>query len=92
MYAWNKAKSHSLKKKAVDHFGGKCQRCGYNKCIQALEFNHLGGKNHEPSKMFQNGFGWDKILEELKDCELLCANCHREFTFSETSDTQEIRY
>ena len=26
---------------AVDHKGGKCERCGYMKCIDALEFHHI---------------------------------------------------
>lgn len=30
-----------LKLKAVEYKGGKCEICGYNKCIDALEFHHL---------------------------------------------------
>ena len=25
----------------VEYKGGKCEICGYNKCISALEFHHL---------------------------------------------------
>ena len=30
-----------LKHKLVEYKGGKCEKCGYNKCIGALEFHHI---------------------------------------------------
>jgi hypothetical protein len=68
--------------KLVTMFGGKCIRCGYSKCIAALEFHHT-----DPSK---KEFGlsvrgltrfFDKLVEEAKKCELICANCHAEEHF-----------
>src|SRR6478609_2278690 len=29
------------KQKCIDYKGGCCSLCGYNKCIEALEFHHL---------------------------------------------------
>ncbi|MEY4334993.1 MAG: phage FelixO1, partial [Bacteroidota bacterium] len=34
--AWRKR----TKQKLVEHKGGCCEICGYNKCIEALEFHH----------------------------------------------------
>jgi len=34
-------KRRAIKKMLVQYKGGKCERCGYNKCIRALEFHHL---------------------------------------------------
>ena len=31
----------AMKKQAVILKGGKCNRCGYNKCIDALVFHHV---------------------------------------------------
>lgn len=64
--------------KAVEYLGGKCQICGYDKCIEALEFHHK-----DPSiKEFTIGKfrikKWERIKKELDKCILLCANCHRE--------------
>jgi 5-methylcytosine-specific restriction endonuclease McrA len=65
---------------AVEYKGGRCQVCGYDRCIEALEFHHL-----DPA---QKDFGishkgytrsWEKVKEEVDKCILLCANCHREF-------------
>ena len=57
--------------------GGKCQRCGYNKCLKALEFHHL-----DPTKkdftISNDHFKLVDAMEESKKCILICANCHRE--------------
>jgi hypothetical protein len=61
----------------VEYKGGKCEFCGYNKCIEALEFHHID----ETTKEFQIS-GSTKSLEKQKKetdkCYMLCANCHRE--------------
>lgn len=66
-----------VKLKAIEYKGNKCQVCGYNRCIQALEFHHLDPTKKDfttsgGTKSFQN------IKSELDKCVLLCANCHRE--------------
>ncbi len=68
-----------VKSTLVKERGGKCERCGYNKCIWALDFHHI-----DPStKLFSMSSGGftiaiDRFREEAKKCELVCANCHRE--------------
>lgn len=67
------------KQSAVDIFGGGCQKCGYNKCIDALEFHHLDKlkKEFTPSYVI-NSCSLKNAMKELSKCVLLCANCHRE--------------
>lgn len=67
----------TIRQKAIEYKGGKCQQCGYNKCKEALEFHHLSNKSFGIS---QKGYtrSWQKVKEELDKCVLLCANCHRE--------------
>ena len=59
--------------------GCRCKKCGYNRCTAALEFHHRNPKrklfNVNMSTMTK---GWKRILAEVKKCDLLCANCHRE--------------
>lgn len=64
----------------VDLFGGACQCCGYNKCIQVFDFHHLYRelKKFGINNALKNSVSLDKILEELKNCIMVCANCHRE--------------
>lgn len=70
-----------LKIKYVNMLGGKCSICGYNKCLNALEFHHINPKTKNYN--YHKGFtatSTKKILEaiEKKEIILLCANCHRE--------------
>lgn len=63
------------KKRLVEVFGGKCSKCGYDKCIKALEFHHENGDKDFSVSRSKN---FDDILKEAKKCILVCANCHRE--------------
>ena len=64
--------------KIKEKYGGKCIRCGYDKCIKALEFHHI-----DPTKKdftISNGnFKLKEAIEESKKCILICSNCHKEF-------------
>ena len=61
-------------------FDGGCCLCGYNKCLQAIEFHHINPKLKSFSldirKLRQ--VTYEAVLEEAKKCVALCANCHRE--------------
>ena len=67
------------KVKAVAEMGGKCVKCDYDRCIDALEFHHVDLKKekrfvrHALSK-----FSYERIKSELKKCILVCCRCHRE--------------
>ena len=82
------------KEKMVIYMGGKCQCCGYNTCHDALAFHHLD-KNEKDlsfSKIRANPKSWNKIVEELRKCILVCNNCHSEIHagFREIPKTFEI--
>ena len=60
--------------------GGKCEICGYNKNIAALEFHHKNPDEKEfqiDARKFAN-CDIRKLEKELDKCMILCANCHRE--------------
>ena len=68
-----------LKLKAVAYKGGRCEGCGYNKCIDALTFHHLvpSRKDFPIPNMYR--YNWEeKVVPELDKCVLLCMNCHME--------------
>ena len=70
------------KQAAVDYLGGKCSICGYNKCIQSLDFHHVNpaNKKYKPSYIIMR-WTWDKVKKELDKCVLVCKNCHGEIHF-----------
>ena len=68
----------SMKVQAIKLLGGKCSICGYDKCMDALEFHH-----EDPSiKEFRLGSGntmsWKAYKSEALKCILVCSNCHKE--------------
>jgi len=71
------------KQQALELKGGKCQVCGYSKCAAALEFHHLDPTQKEFAWVKMRLRSWDAILEELKKCILVCANCHREIHYKD---------
>ena len=73
-------KRHEVKKQCIEYKGGRCDKCGYDKSLGALEFHHVNPKE----KKYQIGYGiartWDleKMKPELDKCQLVCSNCHKE--------------
>jgi len=72
-------RKRELKFRAVEYKGGKCEKCGYNSYLGALEFHHTdpSEKDFHLSTKTRVVFD-DAIRQELDKCSLLCANCHRE--------------
>ena len=67
------------KRRLVEEAGGRCQICGYDRYMGALQFHHI-----DPSqKSFLLSMrGCTRSIEKLRaeaaKCQLLCANCHAE--------------
>jgi glutaredoxin len=70
-------KGRNIKKKAVELKGGKCENCGYDRYIGALEFHHLDPTKKELT-ISKTRISFENLLKELEKCLLLCSNCHRE--------------
>lgn len=73
-----KSKRQAFKDQCLAYKGGKCCTCGYDRCIEALEFHHLDSqeKDFELSSVRHTDF--ERVQDELDKCILVCANCHRE--------------
>ena len=65
------------KRKSVEYLGGKCEKCGYDNSLVALQFHHEEDKQFEISSRL-GGITWENLKQELDKCILLCANCHIE--------------
>jgi hypothetical protein len=66
------------KKRAVEYKGGKCERCGYDKCVDALEFHHINPTQKDKNFVNIKIRKWETQKNELDKCICVCANCHRE--------------
>lgn len=59
----------SLKKKCVD--------CKRDYAPYQLDFDHVGKKTSHVASMIARKVSPIKVLDEVKRCEVVCANCHR---------------
>ena len=57
----------------------KCEECGYNKNYAALNFHHINplDKSFAISEK-SSTVAINTLIEEIKKCAILCANCHAE--------------
>lgn len=65
---------------AINYKGGSCIDCGvthpeYPYVI--FDFHHLNPKEKDVDWAKLKLRSWDKVIEELDKCVLLCSNCHR---------------
>ncbi|MFA6350451.1 MAG: hypothetical protein WCY12_05975 [Candidatus Omnitrophota bacterium] len=74
-----RSRRKKIRLQAIEYKGGKCEKCGYVVCFDALEFHHINSSGKDFS-ISEKGYtrSWVRVKEELDKCMLLCANCHRE--------------
>lgn len=79
-----KKRRKKVKEQAVAYKGGECERCGYKKCINALEFHHLDPGEKDFAISYK-GYcrAWETVKKELDKCIMVCSNCHKEIHFEE---------
>lgn len=69
----------AMKNQIIKERGGKCEKCGYNKCMEVLSFHHRDPSQKDFELSMKSGSTeWNKFKEEANKCDLLCANCHME--------------
>lgn len=89
--AWRKR----AKQKLVQIAGGKCQLCGYDKCIIALEFHHIDPTEKDFAVTgSRDTRKFSIMIEEIRKCILVCANCHREIHYGliDNGVLQKLRF
>lgn len=67
------------KERMVKAFGNKCGLCGKEYPPELYEFHHLNPEEKEFGLGAVRGSikSWKRIVNELKKCVMMCANCHR---------------
>jgi hypothetical protein len=59
--------------------GHPCVDCG-ERDPAVLDFDHVGVKRELVSALVARAAPWSRIVEEIAQCEVRCANCHRRVT------------
>lgn len=70
-------------KKLLEYKGGKCQRCGYNKCSAALDYHHVDQSKKKFTIASSLTRSMSDLIKEVDKCILICSNCHREIHANE---------
>ena len=61
----------------------KCADCRIKYPFYVMQFDHIFDKEFTISKARRMGLSINKIIEEVKKCEVVCANCHAARTFEQ---------
>lgn len=81
----SKYRKRAVKHQLILYKGGKCEKCGYNKCEGALQFHHIDMSQKEfqlsDSDITKN-ISLNDLKKEVDKCMLLCANCHAELHYN----------
>lgn len=80
---WGLCRSHYkqeryavIKDALITEMGGACSKCQGVFHRSAFDFHHKCSKQDSPARLLAIGSP-DSIAAEIKQCVLLCANCHR---------------
>lgn len=82
--SYENVKKHrkKIKEELVLYKGGKCEICGYDKCLGALDFHHLNPNEKDFSISDSSKYhNLEEMKKEVDKCILVCANCHREIHY-----------
>lgn len=53
-----------------------CSVCGYNEDPVAMHFDHKDPKTKKKSIAHMLEYAIKTLIEEIRKCDVLCANCH----------------
>lgn len=89
-FCYRKTKNN-LRRKYADWIMRYKEKKGCNKCgisdPRVLEFHHKNDKKFAIAEIVRMKYGKKRLEEEVKKCDVLCANCHRILHFEERGKT-----
>jgi hypothetical protein len=76
------------KERLVADLGGRCERCGYDRHLAALQFHHRDRADKAFTiSRYGSAAPFAELKREAEKCVLLCANCHAEVEWGGASLT-----
>ncbi len=84
-YRDNAKKRRETLQKMTDSYKNRpCMDCKQSFPACCMDFDHRNNKLFNVSDAVKNGLGVQTILDEIKKCDVVCANCHRIRTCEKT--------
>lgn len=94
--AWNTERTRQRRSERREWVAARkaatgCEQCGETD-TDVLDYHHPDStdKTQEIGQMIKNGASKDRLREEMDDCVVLCANCHRAYHTEEFDQLPEI--
>ena len=56
----------------------KCVRCGYDRCVAAIDFHHTNPADKDFNVGSRQCISKARLSEEVSKCIVICRNCHAE--------------
>lgn len=78
----NVIRFRDIKRTFVDYKGGRCEICGYSKCLGSLSFHHKNPEEKDSNWSVVKNWPLKRAKMELDKCSLLCNNCHGEVHYT----------
>jgi len=67
-----------------------CADCGVQFPYWIMDFDHVRGeKRYAIGTLAASNLSMDYLIEEISNCDVVCANCHRNRTYARKSWQQE---
>ena len=81
---------NEVKKLLIKLKNKPCSDCSKIYPYFVMDWDHRSSENKEKevARMVAGGWSKNKILDEIKKCDLVCTNCHRIRTFSRLKDNK----
>jgi hypothetical protein len=57
-----------------------CVDCKVKYPYYKLDFDHVRGEKRDNLSRMTRWYSYDEVMEEIKKCDIVCSNCHRERT------------
>lgn len=72
--------------------GATCLDCGYQYPHFMLDFDHVRGKKEFAiSSCLLKTMSLERVMNEIKKCELVCSNCHRIRTYTRRQNNAKAK-
>lgn len=66
-----------------------CEKCGERR-VHLLDFHHKDKSQKDFNISDKTRMCFEKLMEEINKCFILCSNCHRDFHYLEYKDNMTI--
>ena len=87
----NKKRKKEIKEFVNSFKDNPCMDCKKKYPTYVMDFDHKGNKDFNLARAGDRRISNERILKEIKKCELVCANCHRIRTYNANSSSGRMR-